>query len=103
MKKICFALAMAFSGATASAEDGDSCAIYVEAAELAMNMRQLGVPMSDIPLLKRTNPDNPGPDLLQTIFISAYDLPQYQTEVQRHAAVVKYRDEVHAHCLDDWK
>ena len=80
-----------FASGSAEAQSGDPCAVWGDLAEMAMTVRQAGLPMSTA-LADVTD------DLVRDVIMGAYDAPRFGSEGFQRREIQDYRNEWERQC-----
>lgn len=97
MKRTCgvaLALLVSWAGAAWSADDADPCINQAAIAEMIMQARQLGMPMTEVMAYF------PEGDLGRVMVRDAYSFSRYHNDRVRQIAIEQFRDSWAAACYD---
>ena len=96
-KKIVKALGIIFVTAMMSPAfvyaEKNNCALFAQAAEVAMQSHQAGIPLSQV--MEGTD----GNKALRELIIMAYERPRYSSKKFQQEEVSRFRDQIHVECL----
>ncbi len=97
MKKLFFIVIMVMvTVATAHAND-EVCEKQANLAAQIMEIRQMGLPMSDQLAVSARHPNSKA--IFDEMIIYAYSKPRFNTEKYRKDSISEFRNEVHFWCL----
>lgn len=86
---------------SAMAINEDSCKKFSEFAELTMEGRQRGRPITElISIIDRTPGDKSSIPLFRNWIISAYKQPRYSTESNKQEAITEFSNKAYIECIE---
>lgn len=74
------------------------CESYARYAELVMELRQIGAPLSNI-LAPLGSDSSTEKEVMREIVLLAYEEPRYTTEAVQKREIQDFRNRIHVNCL----